>query len=308
MSDSDRMMKVKQDVHAQPEPRLSKWCKMLAVSTPIHMIKESILRQVVNYKMKSYVKELKKTEQFVGVKPKMTVFGDFLEGYESTMLTEKWQNGGVPIKGNNYWTFGPPTQSGQSSRFDPESKLYQAWFGIYTHVGVDGLQVGFNGNEPDIEILKRLAEIDQEAWLKAYGDDLPLAKLERFEHKGHTTVSGQRAWIYYGEIASHSDVGFSGKGYEGAYGIARELKFTSPTKISKELFVPSPNLWQSAVDPYHRILLKGLFTVVPFENATVCIYLNGAEFVDNNQKHHDTWPGLETDALNMIQGVKLEAA
>lgn len=264
-----------------------------------------VQNMAIKVKLWQYGREFAKNERILGIRPSMQEYGLFLHGYESSILSDKWQKSGVPIIGNNYWTFGPPTYIGNSSRFDPTSDLYQAWFGIYTHVGTNGKIFGMTKNEPDIGILKRLAEVDQEFWLKAYGDQNPFARLTKFEPRGKIKVDGHEAWLYYGEIDSHSDVGGSGKGYEGVYGIVRSNRFTSTEKTDARLFIPSPLLWEPHVTEHHRINLKGFFTVVPVDNATACIYLNGAEYMDNGRKHHDTWRELGRDALEMIQAVKL---
>jgi hypothetical protein len=258
----------------------------------------------IQTKLRRYNRKFQANESFIGIKPTMSEYGSFLKGYVSTNMSDKWQGKDIPIKGNNYWTIGPPTQTGNSSRFDPTSNLYQAWFGIYTHVGVDGKQFGLKDNEPDIELLKRLAEVDQDFWLKAYGDPNPFSRLTKFESRGHLLVDGNKAWLYYGEMHSHSDVGFKGRGYEKAYGRVRAEKFDLDTASKASLFIPNPQLWSNYVNSYHPINLKGFFTVIPFERSTVCIYLNGAEYQDNNKKHYDTWPLLERDALALIKSVK----
>ncbi len=45
---------------------------------------------------------------------------------------------------------------------------------------------------------------------------------------------------------------------------------------------------------------------MPLEKAVACIYLNGAEYIDNEKRHHDTWDALKPDAPDMIQSVKVE--
>lgn len=268
-------------------------------------IKDLALHAVVAIKLRGYMKELDETERFVGIKPRFGYLGGFLSGNEQSLMTKYWQGAGIPIRGTNYWTFGPPTQCGASSRFDPESKFYQAWFGSYVHCGTDGMQFGMNGNEPDINVLKRLSEVDQTLWLKGYGDPAPVARLDTFEPRDKIRVDNHVAWVYYGEIASHSDVGFHGKGYEGAYGIARKMRLKSDAKVGRDIFVPKPELCKGKVEPHHNVLLKGLFTVVPLGAATLSVYINGAEFADNKGAVHDTWRLLEGDALDIIRDVKI---
>ena len=260
----------------------------------------------IAFKIWQYNRRFHDNERFVGIQPSIQSYGQFFSGYESSDMSKKWQNEGIPIRGNNYWTCGPPTDIGSSSRFDPTSKMYQAWLGVYTHTGTDGNQFGLRDGEPDIELLKLLAEADQEIWLKAYGDDNPVARLTSFEKRGKMKVDGNDAWLYYGEIDSHSDVGFHGKGYEGAYGVVRNRRLVSDKPVDEEFFVPNPNLWDSYVSAHHSVNLKGFFTVVPVGNSVACGYLNGAEYEDNNGRHFDTWQSLERDAIDMIRAVKID--
>lgn len=274
----------------------------MAYKSPLQIAKDL----GVQIKLLHYDAEFMQNEELLNIRPSMQMYGPFLRGHESSILSEKWQKSGIPIKGNNYWTLGPATELGSSSRFDPSSNLYQAWFGIYTHTGINGMRFGMKGKEPDMELLGRLAEADQQFWLKAYGDDNPVAKLNTFLHVGKLKVDGNDAWLYYGEIESHSDVGFNGKGYEGVYGIVRQRRFSSEENIDARLFIPNPALWNAYVDQHHKINLKGFFTVIPFPTAMACIYINGAEYIDNNRKHYDTWRVLRNDAINLIRSVKIE--
>ena len=265
-------------------------------------------RMAMPVKIWQYNRRFRDNERFVGIRPSIQEYGHFFHGYESSNMTEKWQAEGLPIKGNNYWTCGPPTGRCSSSRFDPSSDMYQAWFGIYTHTGIAGNQFGMRNHEPDINILKFLTEADQKFWLKAYGDANPVAKLTTFKEKERLKVDGNDAWVYYGEITSHSDVGFHGKGYEGVYGVVRDRRIVSDSSVGEIFFIPDPQLWQNHVHPHHDVNLKGFFTVVPIENSIACIYLNGAEYEDNRRKHHDTWSALERDALDMIRSVRIVEA
>lgn len=85
--------------------------------------------------------------------------------------------------------------------------------------------------------------MDQLLWLNAHGDKSPMAALTRFDKLGKMRVDGNDAWLYYGEIYCHSDVGLSGKGYESVYGIVRSRRFASETPTDKKLFVPDPRIW-----------------------------------------------------------------
>jgi hypothetical protein len=271
--------------------------------------KTLIQSAVIQAKLYQYGREFRRNEGFVGIRPSIQEYGPFLRGYESSNMSEKWQKNGIPINGNNYWTLGKPSNVGSSSRFDPNSNMYQALFGVYTHLGTDGKQFGMKDKEPDLEILRSLAEVDQECWLSAYGDNSPFAKLWTFGGVGKLKVDGRDAWLYYGEMVSHSDVGFTGKGYEGAFGAVRNKKLVLAPKetASERLFVPDKVLWQGHVDPYHRVNLKGYFAVVPLEKAIACIYLNGVEYEDNHSRRRDTWIRLRPYAIDMIRSVKIGA-
>jgi len=253
-----------------------------------------------------YDAKFKNNEFFIGIRPSIQEYGPFLRGYESTNMSKKWQENSIPIVGNNYWTMGRPSPTGSSLRFDPNSDMYQAWFGVYTHVGSDRRQYGMRDREPDIEILRYLAEVDQDLWLHGYGDDNPVTELTEFAYRGKLRIDGRDAWLYYGEMCSHSDVGFSGRGHESAYGMVRNRRLVSAEPTTERFFIPDQTLWQPYVAPHHNINLKGYFAVVPCEMALACIYLNGAEYTDSRSRHHDTWPRLRPDAIDMIESVKIE--
>lgn len=274
----------------------------------------SFLRQVAaGFAVRRYGRRLKKTEAATGVVPRITHFSGFYPGHESSIMSGYWQAGGVPIQGVNYWTMGIPTDCVSSSRFDPDSRMYQAWLGAYTLVPLDEKcqrPPGIKNGSPDMKFFGRIAAIDQNVWLKLYGVEFPYASLEKWELKEKTNIGGNDAWVYYGEMISLSDVG-----EEGAYGYAhlaaRRLRFVPDSEIGispeEKFFVPDAALWKDKVDPHHRLLLKGLFAVVPYGRGVACAYMNGAEFEDKSGKSHDTWPLLKDDAEAALRSVKLEA-
>ncbi len=264
----------------------------------------------IDTKLREYEAEFVKNEELTGVRPVIREYGRFLRGHERSNMSGKWQGLGIPVRGNNYWTCAPAIQDGSSGRFDPENGLYQSWFGVYTQVGRNGIRFGMRNGEPDMEALKRLAEADQFIWLSAFGDSRPVAHLTFLEKNGRIKANNDDVWIYYGEISSHSDVGHGSEAAEDTYGTVRRMRFVldgNPAdRIGHRFFIPNPSVWETRVNAYHEINLKGYFGIIPTKRSVVCIYVNGAEFTDTKGRHHDTWPSLRGEAIELIRGVKVE--
>ncbi len=269
-------------------------------------IRKSIIKAAAAVKLRKYEKRMREEERAVGVVPRLVNFGDFLHGYESSVMSDYWHNDNLGVCGNNYWTLGKPESAGSSSRFSPNSRMYQAWLGAYTclpdHENAGLIKDGM----PDMGLVKRLAEIDQRTWLHLYGDPEPFAELAKHSLVGNMRIDSRPGWVYYGEIASHSDVGFSGPAHSEPYKIARRMRLDAEVNPGEDFFAPSPALWEGTVSPYHNILLKGFFAIVPVEHTVVCVYINGAEFMDSSGRHHDTWRSLAKDAMDIIESVKIE--
>src|ERR1700690_3162360 len=79
------------------------------------------------------------------------------------------------VRGVNHYAYGGPVLPNEfSSRSDPDSPLYQAWFGVYTIAGgKDKWPTGKKGRV--FQAAVKLAEYDHRSWLEAMGDPKPVA-------------------------------------------------------------------------------------------------------------------------------------
>ena len=114
-------------------------------------------------------------------------------------MTSTWRKAGIEARGLNYFTVGA-IKDGLSSRYDPASPYYQAWFGGYI--------VRFDQERdwtPQEHVLLGIA--DQEKWLRYYGDPNPAMKFTT-DNQGETVTLGKyKTKIYFWSGITHSDVG-----------------------------------------------------------------------------------------------------
>lgn len=103
--------------------------------------------------------------------------------------------------GTNYYYLVP------GERGNPNSKYYQAWFGVYW---VDGKWY----SEEDISIVKdaiyKFAIIDQNFWLAQHGDPNPYTAVKSEEEFKRYEVNGIEGWLMIGSMYTHSDVAEEG--------------------------------------------------------------------------------------------------
>jgi hypothetical protein len=227
----------------------------------------------------------------------------------ATYMTPYWSNAEFQARGVNYWTVGWPSKGmDSSSRFDPDSKFYQAWAGVYVARSDSFVHIG-NSRSLPIQEIGQLAELDQKAWLASYGDPNPKAKVIQWTPSKETSVDGRRAFVFYGEISSHSDVSEIGTKYSES--MARSFRALQlDGSASKSFFTPKPRAWEGKVSRFHELLLRGYFVIVPItdKGTVVCIYANGARFRKLDGTVKDTFDSLEASFQKYISAVKIKVA
>jgi hypothetical protein len=99
-------------------------------------------------------------------------------------------------KGVNYYAYGgPATGHDFATRSDPNSSLYQAWFGAY--VIADGKAAFGTGDENrGCQAFAKLTEYDQRSWLQAMGDPSPLAQSMASPHFSTTTIADSSGGMF----------------------------------------------------------------------------------------------------------------
>ena len=72
-------------------------------------------------------------EKFLGVRPIFTWLDPgFIQDVNRVPTIDRyWKAAGLRAIGISYWTIGSPAGTYASTRFDPDSPYYQAWFGCY---------------------------------------------------------------------------------------------------------------------------------------------------------------------------------
>jgi hypothetical protein len=112
-------------------------------------------------------RQMNDEERFIGAVPHFTVTAPGWMRYplkiDGQRLWKQWH-----LRGMNYFKIARSGRHNWSERFNPASKLYQAWLGVYIvrdneHVTRYGFE---RGDEPDPERLTLAAVGDQLYWLE----------------------------------------------------------------------------------------------------------------------------------------------
>ncbi len=231
------------------------------------------------------------------------------QGFVETLMTPHWKNGRFQASGVNYWSVGWIANGLEcSSRFDPDSKFYQAWAGVYVARSDIFTRIG-NLQSLPIQEIGQLAELDQKAWLDSYGDPNPKAQVVRWTPTKESVVDGRRAFVFYGEISSHSDVSEVGTNYSDL--MVRGFRtMNAGGSLPSSFFIPAAKAWKGKVSRFHDILLRGYFVVVPIaeKGTIVCIYANGARFRKLDGTTKDTFEVLDAALQSYVSAVKIKPA
>lgn len=252
-------------------------------------------------------KQARLVEKSVGYQINLTnsLNDHWINSYMLFDMTSVWKNFGIDAVGVNYFTMGH-LKNNISSRFVVESPYYQSWFGTYL--------VRFN-EERDWSINDhfRLAEADQKEWLKMYGDQNPIAKID-FESamKVKTLkISGYNADLYKGDIRSHSDVGKGGRKLMFPFltaAFAHHMNRSNPVlHLRAKHFSPKWHRDSPSTLPFQDVLLRGYIAIVTITKTTkAVIYANGAIFQQKNGNNVNTFQQIDEELMDLIPKIKIQ--
>lgn len=204
-----------------------------------------------------------------------------------------WQPLG--LRGVNHYAFGkavPPHK--YAARSDPNSPLYQAWFGVYTVVGDSAFRLA-SGRGHAIRSVMKLAEYDQRSWLMAMGDSDPQAKADTIVDTQMIMIDGVERTMCLFHMWTHSDLN------DGV------------TPLTQYIGMPGSRA-RMGLRSYHKVSLHGYYTFW-FDrkrNATVVVYAVSSAFVPasitvgrGHQLENDNGLALDKEFHEMIRGVHI---
>ena len=180
--------------------------------------------------------------------------------------------------------------------FDPRSRYYHAWFGVYAVLG-EPLPFGFRGGRPVPDALTPLVLADELYWQEVItGSSLCqptftfLSSPERvtFPHLAPDT------FLFYARIASRSVLG---------------SKDTQVQKAQRYFPLPLERVWSDVVAAHHPIEHQG-FGIVWVERAsgtTFCAYGTSACFVDVRGETHNYSRFVEPELMALVANLRLRA-
>lgn len=205
-----------------------------------------------------------------------------------TDMDDAWQPLGRT--GFNSFVFGAADGvfTSGSSREDPSSPRYQAWFGVYA-VDLSGSDDLALDERALVAFADSLLKHDALRWAKTMGDASPTAEVTRREATGRITFLGHEVTLFEGEVATHSDLG-DGESRAAA-------------------FLGRASDWRDHVTPYHPIALEG-FVAVWRDADRRRLYVawgNGARFKDLAGHEVRTWPALREEVLRMAATARVSA-
>ncbi len=204
---------------------------------------------------------------------------------EQNVMDPIWEPLGY--KGVNYYGYGGP-QTGHefAARSDPDSPLYQAWFGVYV-IG-DGKAAFGTGNEHDgCQAFAKLAEYDQRSWLQAMGDPSPLAQNETSPHFTTTAIAGSKRTTCSFDMKSHSDLG------------------TADTPLAKHMGMPPAEKWKNRLLPFHDLTLHvvGAWWYDSRSDVSVIVYGASSAFTTKSGAARDNRSALDATLARMMTQV-----
>jgi hypothetical protein len=197
------------------------------------------------------------------------------------------------LRGTHYFTFGEPETviSKYTQRSNPDSKYYQAMFGVYVISGGED-RFMLPGNEIDIEALGRLAQFEQITRLKAMGDPQPIATWTGFIRQDRILMEGIGRPCFEGTIVSHSDL--------------TDRRDLSPVRL---LGTPPRSRWEDTLSPYHPLTLKGIYGGwhSAVHGVTIVYYGYGSVFTTRTGVRIDYYQEIKQDLIRLAEGVKMIA-
>lgn len=206
----------------------------------------------------------------------------------STDMGDYWRGAGIPFDGMNYYLLTTPAAGNSwSERFNPDSKYFQAWVGVYTVWDSNGVAYGFQNGELDANAIALLGVVDQVHWLEEVGGiTSPIVKLDDTVPltKEATAIDGAPGWKLTCRLKTQSDTG----DYNPASG------------LPSFLIVPK-SAWELRIASNQEIFLDiCLYAWYSEQHGQLnVIYYNSASFTDLGGNAVETKPAVfaELDAI-----------
>jgi hypothetical protein len=249
--------------------------------------------------------QVKKVERLLGFRLILNQDGNkWIDGTMIFDMTPVWKKYGFDATGVNYFTIGK-VSNGISSRFDSNSRYYQAWLGGY-------IVRFFKSRKWTIDDHFHLGEADQKNWLSIYGVKKPVADInfDKVIKHGTFNIGNYKGTLYQGGGDSNTDVGNkTNKSYlsllwaGGAYFFN---KSNSKLNLTHSAFIPN---WKEKVllDSYQVIHLEGYVAIIEIDDKTKAIlYANGCSFTDKNGKKIDTFKQLQLELKDCLKKFRIE--
>jgi hypothetical protein len=193
------------------------------------------------------------------------------------------------VRGVNHYAYGGRTSPNEfASRSDPDSPLYQAWFGVYTIAGgKDKFQTG--AQQRDFQAAVKLAEYDQRSWLEAMGDPKPVATSDTHPVIATLVIDGAKRTLYSADMQTHSDLS------------------SGSTPLATGIGMPPVAKWQKELSPFHEITLhcEFAFWYDAQRGITVFVYAASSAFKLKSDGIRDNGPALRKQLHEMMQRVRI---
>jgi hypothetical protein len=190
--------------------------------------------------------------------------------------------------GTNYYSTGAPKDGSTTwERFDPNSPMYEAWFGAYV---VNNFEYASEWATPPtspnqvqgtVAKILTLGTIDQFVWLYAYGDPAPVATLDT----PSTTYLGNGQFLLRVNMQTHSDFGASSPPFP---------------------WVPDFAPYASQVAPFAPVTLPitFVFTYDTTAQELYVRYASGTEWTTLDGCHHETPQRIYTEQALMMAATR----
>jgi hypothetical protein len=220
---------------------------------------------------------------------------NWMQNVNRQWMDNIWRRDGIAASGENFFYFpAPAAGNAYSQRFDPASKYFQSWFGMYV-VKTDGhSEYGSAEGQPDARFVLRLLMTDQRTWLKNFaGMENVVVALDELTPISCTkaSVAGLEGWKITARLLSNADVGDN-----------------NPQSGRPVFLLRPPSAWNALIDSYARIGLDVvLYVVLPNAGSkeAYLIYYNGTDFVDKKGMKHQTLPEIQSELEAMVASLKV---
>jgi hypothetical protein len=203
-------------------------------------------------------------------------------------MSDYWKGAGIPFDGMNYYLLTKPTAGNSwSERFNPDSRYFQAWVGVYTVSDSNSVVYGMQSGELDAKAIALLGVADQLHWLEEFaGIPSPVVNLDEAVPltKDTATIDGSPGWKVTCRLTTQSDTG----------------NYNQESGLPSFLVVPKA-AWESRITSNQVISLDICLYVWHSDQhgQLNVIYYNSASFTDLSGNAVDTKQAVfgELDAI-----------